>query len=41
LPTPEFSGGSPQYQLRMNVAFGEAIGVAVESKPIGGVDAGR
>jgi len=25
----------------MCVAFGEAIGVAVESKPIDGVDAGR
>ena len=34
-------GGSPQYRLRMNVAFGEAIGVAVESRPIGGVDGGR
>jgi len=25
----------------MNVAFGDAIGIAVESKPIGGVDGGR
>jgi hypothetical protein len=31
----------PQYQSRMNVAFGETIGIAVESKPIGGVDGGR
>jgi len=25
----------------MNVVFGEAIGLAVESMPIGGVDGGR
>jgi len=25
----------------MNAAFGDAIGIAVESKPIGGVDGGR
>jgi len=25
----------------MNAAFGDATGIAVESKPIGGVDGGR
>jgi len=25
----------------MNAAYGDAIGIAVESKPIGGVDGGR
>jgi len=25
----------------MNAAFGDAIGITVESKPIGGVDGGR
>jgi hypothetical protein len=39
LPTP-FGGLPPQY-LEMNAAFGDAFGITVESKPIGGVDGGR
>ena len=35
-----FGGGRPQYVLG-DVAFGDATGIAVESRPIGGVDAGR
>jgi hypothetical protein len=27
--------------IGMNAAFGDATGIAVESKPIGGVDGGR
>jgi hypothetical protein len=40
LPTP-FGGSPPRSVLWMNVAFGDATGIAVESKPIGGVDGGR
>ncbi len=40
LPTP-FERPSAAIYLGMNAAFGDAIGIAVESKPIGGVDGGR
>jgi hypothetical protein len=40
LPTP-FGSLPPRSVLWMNVASGDASGITVESKPIGGVDGGR